>query len=172
MQAQTTTRVHPIGIPVVSEEQARENMRRQRDAKAARKAAKALQARKADEAREERRREREAAEAAAKAEAEAGETVVATPVVPSKVGVIVSLPTPEELDRRAADLIRFEPERPITEKGLRLNVNVAIQYIGAWLAGSGAVLLDCRRPDDPEAMRLAYNANARSRGRDARIPGV
>ena len=27
-------------------------------------------------------------------------------------------------------------------------------------------------PDDPEAMRLAYNANARSRGRDARIPGV
>jgi malate synthase len=39
----------------------------------------------------------------------------------------------------AADLLRFEPERPITEKGLRLNVNVAIQYIGAWLAGQGAV---------------------------------
>jgi malate synthase len=39
----------------------------------------------------------------------------------------------------SADLLRFEPERPITEKGLRLNINVAIQYIGAWLAGEGAV---------------------------------
>ena len=39
----------------------------------------------------------------------------------------------------AADLLRFEPEQPITEKGLRLNINVAIQYIGAWLAGQGAV---------------------------------
>ena len=32
-----------------------------------------------------------------------------------------------------------EPEKPITEKGVRLNINVAIQYIGAWLAGQGAV---------------------------------
>jgi malate synthase len=39
----------------------------------------------------------------------------------------------------AADLLKFEPESPITEKGLRLNINVAIQYIGAWLAGQGAV---------------------------------
>jgi malate synthase len=39
----------------------------------------------------------------------------------------------------ASDLLRFEPEKPITEKGLRLNINVAIQYIGAWLAGQGAV---------------------------------
>jgi malate synthase len=39
----------------------------------------------------------------------------------------------------AADLLRFEPEKPITERGLRLNINVAIQYIGAWLAGQGAV---------------------------------
>jgi len=39
----------------------------------------------------------------------------------------------------AADLVRFEPEQPITEKGVRLNINVAIQYIGAWLAGQGAV---------------------------------
>ena len=39
----------------------------------------------------------------------------------------------------AADLLRFEPSQPITEKGLRLNINVAIQYIGAWLAGQGAV---------------------------------
>jgi len=38
-----------------------------------------------------------------------------------------------------ADLLHFEPERPITENGLRLNINVAIQYIGAWLAGQGAV---------------------------------
>ncbi len=39
----------------------------------------------------------------------------------------------------AADLLRFEPEQPITERGVRLNINVAIQYIGAWLAGQGAV---------------------------------
>jgi malate synthase len=39
----------------------------------------------------------------------------------------------------AADLLRFEPEKPITEAGLRLNINVAIQYVGAWLAGQGAV---------------------------------
>jgi malate synthase len=39
----------------------------------------------------------------------------------------------------AADLLRFEPEAPITEVGVRLNISVAIQYIGAWLAGQGAV---------------------------------
>jgi malate synthase len=39
----------------------------------------------------------------------------------------------------AADLLRFEPEQPITEAGLRLNLNVAMQYVGAWLAGQGAV---------------------------------
>ena len=39
----------------------------------------------------------------------------------------------------AADLLHWEPEKPITENGLRLNINVAIQYIGAWLAGQGAV---------------------------------
>ncbi|HSU44061.1 MAG TPA: malate synthase A [Casimicrobiaceae bacterium] len=45
----------------------------------------------------------------------------------------------EDVQVSAPDLLRFEPERPITEKGLRLNINVAIQYIGAWLAGEGAV---------------------------------
>jgi len=45
----------------------------------------------------------------------------------------------EDVQVTAADLVRFEPEQPITERGLRLNINVAIQYIGAWLAGQGAV---------------------------------
>ena len=45
----------------------------------------------------------------------------------------------EDVAAGAADLVKFEPEQPITEKGLRLNINVAIQYIGAWLAGQGAV---------------------------------
>jgi malate synthase len=45
----------------------------------------------------------------------------------------------EDVRVTAADLLKFEPESPITEKGLRLNVSVAIQYIGAWLAGQGAV---------------------------------
>ncbi|MEO8675443.1 MAG: malate synthase A, partial [Casimicrobiaceae bacterium] len=45
----------------------------------------------------------------------------------------------EDVSVTAADLLHWEPESPITEKGLRLNINVAIQYIGAWLAGQGAV---------------------------------
>jgi malate synthase len=45
----------------------------------------------------------------------------------------------EDVHATAADLLKFEPETPITERGLRLNINVAIQYIGAWLAGQGAV---------------------------------
>jgi malate synthase len=45
----------------------------------------------------------------------------------------------DDVKAAAADLLKFEPEKPITEKGLRLNINVAIQYIGAWLAGQGAV---------------------------------
>ena len=57
------------------------------------------------------------------------------------------MPTPNQIELKkrddvkvsAADLLRFEPEAPITETGLRLNINVAIQYIGAWLAGQGAV---------------------------------
>ncbi|MEO6748053.1 MAG: malate synthase A [Casimicrobiaceae bacterium] len=39
----------------------------------------------------------------------------------------------------AEDLLRFAPEAPVTEAGVRLNISVAIQYIGAWLAGQGAV---------------------------------
>jgi malate synthase len=57
------------------------------------------------------------------------------------------MPTPNQIALKkrddvkvgAADLLRFEPEKPITENGVRLNINVAIQYIGAWLAGQGAV---------------------------------
>ncbi|MHB8494586.1 MAG: malate synthase A [Casimicrobiaceae bacterium] len=45
----------------------------------------------------------------------------------------------DDVSVSAADLVKFEPEQPITEKGLRLNISVAIQYIGAWLAGQGAV---------------------------------
>ena len=39
----------------------------------------------------------------------------------------------------AADLLNFEPETPITEAGLRYNINVGIHYLGAWLAGNGCV---------------------------------
>jgi malate synthase len=45
----------------------------------------------------------------------------------------------EDVNVTAADLLHWEPEKPVTEKGVRLNINVAIQYIGAWLAGQGAV---------------------------------
>jgi malate synthase len=39
----------------------------------------------------------------------------------------------------AADLLAFEPEKPITEAGLRNNISVGVQYLGAWLAGNGCV---------------------------------
>jgi malate synthase len=39
----------------------------------------------------------------------------------------------------ARDLLDFKPEGPITEAGLRNNISVGIQYLGAWLAGNGCV---------------------------------
>ncbi len=39
----------------------------------------------------------------------------------------------------AADLLDFQPETPITEAGLRYNINVGIHYLGSWLAGDGCV---------------------------------
>jgi malate synthase len=39
----------------------------------------------------------------------------------------------------AAELLNFQPEAPITEAGLRMNINVGIHYLGTWLAGNGCV---------------------------------
>jgi malate synthase len=39
----------------------------------------------------------------------------------------------------AKDLTDFQPKGPITEHGLRININIGIQYLGAWLAGTGCV---------------------------------
>lgn len=56
------------------------------------------------------------------------------------------MPTPNQLHKlrpdvhtTAADLLQFEPQGPITEAGLRLNIEVALCYLGAWLAGTGCV---------------------------------
>jgi malate synthase len=56
------------------------------------------------------------------------------------------MPTPNQIDKKredvnitARDLLTFEPAGPITEKGLRTNINVGIQYLGSWLAGNGCV---------------------------------
>ena len=56
------------------------------------------------------------------------------------------MPGPNQLDRKredvcvkASQLLQLEPQGPITEAGLRTNVNVALQYIGSWLAGNGCV---------------------------------
>ncbi|MDR2032365.1 MAG: malate synthase A, partial [Azoarcus sp.] len=37
------------------------------------------------------------------------------------------------------DWLDFRPAQPITEAGLRNNINVGIHYLGAWLAGNGCV---------------------------------
>ena len=56
------------------------------------------------------------------------------------------MPTPNQVHRMredvavtAADLLDFQPQKPVTEAGLRNNISVGIQYIGAWLAGNGCV---------------------------------
>jgi malate synthase len=56
------------------------------------------------------------------------------------------MPTPNQVHRKRSDvaitaqaLLDFQPEKPITEAGLRSNISVGIQYIGAWLAGNGCV---------------------------------
>ncbi len=37
------------------------------------------------------------------------------------------------------DWLDFQPEQPITETGLRNNINVGIHYLGSWLGGNGCV---------------------------------
>ncbi len=56
------------------------------------------------------------------------------------------MPQPNQYGRQrpdvsvgAADLLKFQPETPITEAGLRNNISVGIQYLGAWLVGNGCV---------------------------------
>ncbi len=53
---------------------------------------------------------------------------------------------PNQIDKQrddvqvsAADLLQFTPEAPITEAGLRYNINVGIHYLGSWLTGNGCV---------------------------------
>jgi malate synthase len=45
----------------------------------------------------------------------------------------------EDVQISAADILKFGPAEPITEQGLRTNVNVGVQYLESWLRGSGCV---------------------------------
>ena len=56
------------------------------------------------------------------------------------------MPGPNQLERKRedvkvkpTDLLNFAPMTPITEQGLRTNIDVSLQYIGSWLAGNGCV---------------------------------
>ena len=56
------------------------------------------------------------------------------------------MPQANQIDRKrddvnvaSKDLLDFGPSEPITERGLRTNVSVGVQYLEAWLRGSGAV---------------------------------
>jgi malate synthase len=56
------------------------------------------------------------------------------------------MPTPNQIRKKredvsasAADLLAFGPGAPITEQGLRTNIEVGIEYLGSWLAGNGCV---------------------------------
>ncbi|MCG8994915.1 malate synthase A [Laribacter hongkongensis] len=45
----------------------------------------------------------------------------------------------DDISVTATDLLNFQPEAPITEAGLRMNINVGIQYLGSWISGNGCV---------------------------------
>ena len=45
----------------------------------------------------------------------------------------------DDVQITAKDLLDFRPEAPITEAGLRNNINVGIHYLGSWLTGNGCV---------------------------------
>jgi malate synthase len=44
-----------------------------------------------------------------------------------------------DVEVTAKELLDFRPETPITEAGMRNNISVGIQYLGAWLGGNGCV---------------------------------
>src|SRR5207248_549951 len=84
-------------------------------------------------------------------EREAGDghdgTWVAHPgLVPLAMEVFnAKMPTPNQLHRKredvrvtAADLLQV-PKGPITEQGLRININVGLRYLESWLRGNGCV---------------------------------
>ncbi|MGZ5101313.1 MAG: malate synthase, partial [Usitatibacter sp.] len=54
--------------------------------------------------------------------------------MPNQIGVKRT-----DVSVKAADLLAFSPQGPITDGGLRTNINVSLQYIGSWLAGQGCV---------------------------------
>ena len=52
---------------------------------------------------------------------------------------------PNQIDKQrddvnvvGSDLLNFQPENPITEAGLRMNINVGVQYLGAWISATAA----------------------------------
>jgi malate synthase len=56
------------------------------------------------------------------------------------------MPKPNQIDKKredvevsAAELLAFAPNAPITEQGVRANIDVGLQYLGSWLAGAGCV---------------------------------
>lgn len=58
----------------------------------------------------------------------------------------LAMPGPNQVYRQrddvrvtAADLLAFGPAGPITREGVRLNVEISLSYLAAWLAGRGAV---------------------------------
>ncbi|HET6757035.1 MAG TPA: malate synthase A [Burkholderiales bacterium] len=56
------------------------------------------------------------------------------------------MPTPNQIHKKRddvhvtdSDLLAFGPEKPITEAGLRKNIEVGVRYLAAWLAHNGCV---------------------------------
>jgi len=65
----------------------------------------------------------------------------------ARATVVTHMPQANQIDRKRVDvrigrddLLRL-PEGPVTEKGIRQNINVGILYLAAWLDGHGSVPL-------------------------------
>jgi malate synthase len=64
---------------------------------------------------------------------------------PAPEGFDANMPTPNQIHRTIDDLVVTSedllavPDGTITEHGLRLNIDVGIQYLEAWLGGNGCV---------------------------------
>ena len=55
----------------------------------------------------------------------------------------------------------FQPEQPITEAGVRNNINVGIHYLGSWLAGNGCVPIHNLMEDAATAWTMAARSPPR-----------
>src|SRR5256886_5064407 len=89
------------------------------------------------------------------------------------------MPRPNQIEKKredvqvtAEDLLDCRRSEPITEQGLRTNVSVGVQYLAAWLGGSGAVPIFNLMEDAATAEISRFFFQAEDGIRDLTVTGV